>query len=173
VAGTVSSGRLRSSLTYPVVVAAPVTRYAKQSGVSIAYQVLGEGPIDVIWEPPWVSNIELYWEEPGAAWFLNRLASFSRLVMFDRRNTGSSDRTAQPPSFEEQVDDLRAVMDAVGSTRAALVGASEGGSQCAMFAATYPERVSALVLYGTNACFRWTRDTPWGWTDENLQMLLV
>ena len=99
-----------------VAMSVPATRYAKQSGVSIAYQVLGDGPIDVIWEPPWVSNIELYWEEPGAASFLNRLASFSRLVMFDRRNTGSSDRTPKPPSFEEQVDDLRAVMDEVGST---------------------------------------------------------
>jgi pimeloyl-ACP methyl ester carboxylesterase len=98
------------------------THYTKQSGVNIAYQVLGDGPIDVIWEPPWVSNIQLYREEPGAASFLNRLASFSRLVTFDRRNTGNSDRMPKPPSFEGQVDDSRAVMDEVGATRAALVG---------------------------------------------------
>lgn len=154
------------------MVAAPMTRYTKRSGLSIAYQVLGDGPIDLIWEPPWISNIELYWEEPAASRFLRRLASFSRLIMFDRRNTGSSDRTAAPPSFEEQVDDLRAVMEEVGSQRAALVGASEGGSQCVMFAATYPERVIALVLYGTNACFRWTDETPWGWTEQVRERLL-
>jgi pimeloyl-ACP methyl ester carboxylesterase/class 3 adenylate cyclase len=151
---------------------APQTRYAKRSGVAIAYQVLGDGPVDVVWEPPWISNIELYWEEPSASHFLNRLASFSRLIMFDRRNTGSSDRSGMAPSLEEQVDDLRAVMDEVSSERAALVGASEGGSQCVMFAATYPERVSALVLYGTNACFGWSEETPSGWTEKNRAMLL-
>jgi pimeloyl-ACP methyl ester carboxylesterase len=159
-------------LTYFGVVATPRTRYARASGVSIAYQVLGDGPIDLVWEPPWISNIELSWEEPSFNRFLRRLASFSRLILFDRRNTGSSDRASNPPSFEEQVDDLRSVMDEVGSERAALVGASEGGSQCVMFAATYPERVTALVLYGTNACYRWTEETPWGRTDEQLTRLL-
>jgi len=153
-------------------VRAPETRYAKGSGASIAYQVLGDGPIDLVWSPPFISNIELFWEEPSMAHFLQRLASFSRLILFDRRNTGSSDRTKGAPSFEELVDDLRSVLDAVGSERAALVGASEGGSHCVMFAATYPERVKALVLYGTNACFRWTEETPWGWTDKNLDLLL-
>src|SRR5579884_438411 len=125
---------------------APQTRYARGSGVSIAYQVVGSGPVDAVWAPPWISNIELFWEEPSCARFLRRLASFSRLILFDRRNTGSSDRTSKAPSFEELVDDLRSVLDEVGSERVALIGASEGGSQCVMFAATYPERVKALVL---------------------------
>ena len=141
------------------------TQFARSGEAHIAYQVVGDGPFDLVYEPPWISNIELYWEEPSAARFLERLASFSRLIMFDRRNTGSSDRTTNPPSFEEQVDDLGAVMDAAGSERAALLGASEGGSQCAMFAAAHPDRTIALVLYGTNATLRWTPETPWGWKD--------
>src|SRR3989304_4401453 len=112
----------------------PETRYTKSGDVHIAYQVVGEGPLDLIYAPPWGGNFELFWEEPSFTRFLLRLASFSRLILFDKRGTGSSDRTAKLPILEEQMDDIGAVMDAVGSQRAGLVGAAEGGAQCTLFA---------------------------------------
>src|SRR5437899_8186435 len=132
---------------------APETRYAKSGDLHVAYQVVGDGPFDLLHIPGFVSNVEAMWDEPLLARFLRRLASFSRLILFDKRGTGLSDRVPvdRLPTLEERMDDLRAVMDASGSRRAALVGASEGGVMCALFAATYPERTSALVIYGSYA----------------------
>jgi pimeloyl-ACP methyl ester carboxylesterase len=139
------------------------TQYTRSGDLHIAYQVIGEGPLDLVYVPGWVSHVELAWEEPTLAKFLRRLASFSRLIMFDKRGTGLSDRVPSDklPTLEERIDDLRAVMDAVGSKRAALFGFSEGGNLCAFFAATYPERAKALVLFGTFAKRIWSPDYPW------------
>ena len=128
----------------------PETRYASSDGVNIAYQVVGSGPFDLVYVPGWVSNIEVMWEEPRLASFLERLASFSRLILFDKRGTGLSDPVPDDdlPTLERRMDDVRAVMDAAGSERAALLGHSEGGNMCILFAASFPERTSALVLDG-------------------------
>ena len=133
------------------MIAVPETRYAKSGNVNIAYQVVGDGPFDLIHVPPFVSNLELQWEDPAERRYFERLASFSRLIMFDKRGTGLSDRVAVA-TLEERMDDLRAVMDAVGSQRAAVFGGSEGGALSVLFAATYPERVSA------SSCSAHTRD---------------
>jgi pimeloyl-ACP methyl ester carboxylesterase len=126
----------------------PSTLYAKSGDVNIAYQVVGDGPLDLVYVPGFVSHLDIDWDEPRSEYFLRRLASFSRLIRFDKRGTGLSDRPGGLPDLETRMDDVRAVMDAVGSERAALFGYSEGGPMCALFAATYPERTSALVLYG-------------------------
>jgi pimeloyl-ACP methyl ester carboxylesterase len=141
----------------------PETRYAKSGDVNIAYQVVGDGPFDLVYVPGWVSNIELVWEKPKPARFLERLASFSRLILFDKRGTGMSDRvsTDRLPTLEQRMDDVRAVLDAVGSKNAALLGHSEGGSMSVLFAATYPERSRALVLVGAFAKRIRTDDYPW------------
>ncbi|MEP6943120.1 MAG: adenylate/guanylate cyclase domain-containing protein [Betaproteobacteria bacterium] len=146
----------------------PQTRYARSGKVNIAYQVTGEGPLDLIYVPGWVSHVELRWEEPDHARFLHRLASFSRLITFDKRGTGLSDRVPddQLPTLETRMDDLRAVMDAVGSQRAALFGYSEGGNMCMLFAATHPERTIALVTYSCFAKRIWSPDYPWAPTPE-------
>jgi class 3 adenylate cyclase len=133
--------------------ALPETRFARAGELSIAYQVVGEGDVDVILVPQWLSNIEEYWEHPSASYFLRRIASFSRLIMFDKRGSGLSDPVPTTQTLEERMDDVLAVMDAVGSERAVLFGPSEGGPMAALFAATYPERCVSLVLYG--ACARW------------------
>ena len=127
------------------------TNYARNGDVNIAYQVIGDGPLDLLFIPPFVSHLDLYWAAPETAAFFSRLASFSRLILFDKRGTGLSDPVAGPAPLEERMDDLRAVMDAAQSRRAAVVGLSEGGPLGILFAATYPERVSALVLCGTFA----------------------
>jgi class 3 adenylate cyclase len=127
------------------------TRYAKSGDVSIAYQVSGSGPFDLVFVPGFVSNLDLQLEHPGWAHFFSRLSSFSRVIRFDKRGTGLSDRVAGIANLEDRMDDVRAVMDAVGTERAALFGISEGGPMSLLFAATYPERVSALVLYGSFA----------------------
>ena len=150
----------------------PETKYTKSGGVNIAYQVVGKGPIDLIYAPPWIGNFELFWEEPSYSRFLMRLASFSRLILFDKRGTGSSDRSAELPILEEQMDDIGAVMEAAGSERAALFGASEGGSQCALFAASYPERTQGLILYGTVATNVWSPEAPWVPTEEIFEMYM-
>jgi pimeloyl-ACP methyl ester carboxylesterase len=143
---------------------APETRYARSGDVNIAYQVVGEGPRDLVYVPGWVSNIEMMWEQPPMARFLERLASFSRLILFDKRGTGLSDRVSNDklPTLEERMDDVRAVLETVGSERAALFGHSEGGNMCMLFAATYPERTTALLTLG---CFAKRRDPdddyPW------------
>jgi class 3 adenylate cyclase len=131
----------------------PETHYARSGEVRIAYQVVGTGPFDLVFVPGFISNLDLAWEEPIRAQFLSRLASFSRLILFDKRGTGLSDRVGSIPTLEERMDDVRAVMDAVGSQRAALFGISEGGAMSMLFAATHPDRTQALVLYGAYGHF--------------------
>lgn len=148
-----------------------VTRYARSGGVNIAYQVVGDenAALDLVFVAGWISNVEYMWEDPHIAHFLARLASFARLIVLDKRGTGLSDRAVEAPTLEQRMDDVRAVMDAAGSERAALMGVSEGGVMCALFAATYPERTSALVLYGTYAKRIWSPDYPWAPTPEERQ----
>lgn len=144
---------------------APV-RYAKSGDVNIAYQVTGDGPIDLVLVAGFISHLEMDWEDPRSAHFLDRLGSFARLIRFDKRGTGLSDRPGYLPDLEARMDDVRAVMDAVGSERAALFGYSEGGPMCVLFAATYPERTSALVLYGTYAKRLRADGYPWAPTEQ-------
>jgi len=129
----------------------PDTRYARSGDLRIAYQVIGQGPIDLVFVPGFISNVDLIWDDPGFAEFLTRLSTFTRLILFDKRGTGLSDRIGDLPSLEVRMDDMRAVMEAAGSGRAALFGISEGGAMAMLFAATYPERTHALVLYGSYA----------------------
>src|SRR5438477_1153453 len=129
----------------------PETRYARSGDIRIAYQTIGSGPFDLVFVPGFASNVDATWELPSWARFYSRLASFSRLILFDKRGTGLSDRSAGIATLEERMDDVRAVMDAAGSERAALFGVSEGGPMSLLFAATYPQRVRALILYGTYA----------------------
>jgi pimeloyl-ACP methyl ester carboxylesterase len=146
----------------------PRTEYARSGELHIAYQVVGDGPLDLVYVPGWVSHLDLAWQEPTLARFLGRLASFSRLILFDKRGTGLSDRVpnAKLPSLEERMDDLRAVMDAAGSERAAVFGFSEGGNLSTLFAATYPERTTALVMFGTFSKRIRSDDYPWAPTAE-------
>jgi pimeloyl-ACP methyl ester carboxylesterase/DNA-binding CsgD family transcriptional regulator len=139
----------------------PDTKYARSGDVHVAYQVVGDGPCDLVFVMGWVSHLDYFWSEPRFARFLRRLASFSRLILFDKRGTGLSDREAGLPTLEERTDDVRAVMDAVGSERAALLGVSEGGTMCALFAATHPERTTALIIIGGYARRLWAPDYPW------------
>ena len=150
----------------------PETRYARSGDVSIAYQVTGEGSFDLVHVPPFVSHVELAWQVPGMATFNQRLASFSRSIRFDKRGTGMSDRVTGAPTLETRMDDVRAVMDAVGSERAALLGVSEGGPLSILFAATYPERVWALVLAGSYARVLWAPDYPAGTREEDYRQYL-
>jgi pimeloyl-ACP methyl ester carboxylesterase len=150
----------------------PRTRYAKSGDVNIAYQVTGEGTFDLVLVPGWVSHLENAWEEPSIARFLHRLVSFCRLILIDRRGTGLSDPVTTLPTLEQRMDDVRAVMDAVGSKKAALFGLSEGGPMCIVFAATYPERTSALVLYGTFARGLYDPEYPWGVAPAKLERFL-
>jgi pimeloyl-ACP methyl ester carboxylesterase/class 3 adenylate cyclase len=129
----------------------PETRYAKSGEINIAYQVVGSGPFDLVFVPGFISHLDLQWADPRIARFLEKLASFSRLILFDKRGTGLSDPVAAPAPLEDRIDDVRAVMDAAGSQRAALLGLSEGGPMSVLFAATYPERTRALILCGTFA----------------------
>jgi class 3 adenylate cyclase len=131
----------------------PETRYAKSGTLDIAYQVIGDGPVDLVLIPGFVSNVELTWEDRAKARFMRHIASFSRLILFDKRGTGLSERVPldQLPSLEDRMDDVRAVMDAAGSGRATIFGLSEGGPMSILFAATYPARVERLVLYGAFA----------------------
>jgi class 3 adenylate cyclase len=151
----------------------PETRYARSGDTSIAYQTLGEGPFDLVFVPGMFSNVEYEWEDPAHAAFNRRLAAFSRLIIFDKRGTGLSDRVRDLPTLEERMDDVRAVMDAAGSARAAVVGASEGGPMAAVFAATYPERTFALVLYGATPRYTWAPDFPWGSTREDFEQRIA
>ena len=148
----------------------PETRYARSGDVNIAYQVTGDGPLDLVLVPGFVSHLDIDWEEPRYAQMLRRLSSFSRLIRFDKRGTGLSDRATGLPDLETRMDDVRAVMDAAGSERAALYGYSEGGPMCCLFAATYPQRVSALVIYASYAKRRDPdEDYPWAATWEERQ----
>jgi pimeloyl-ACP methyl ester carboxylesterase len=127
----------------------PDTSYARNGDVNIAYQVLGDGPIDLVMTPGYISHLDLWWTFPETTAFLRRLASFSRLILYDKRGTGLSDPAPGLPALEERMEDLHAVLDAAGSERAALFGISEGGPMSVLFAATYPERTSALIVYGS------------------------
>jgi class 3 adenylate cyclase len=140
---------------------APRTRYVRNGEIHIAYQVVGDGPIDLVFVPSWISQVEAYWEEPSVARYFQRLASFSRLIMFDRRGTGLSDPVLGAPTLEEQMDDVVAVMDAVGSRTAAVFAWLEGGAMAALFAATHPERTRALVLYEGLPRMSWAPDYDW------------
>jgi class 3 adenylate cyclase len=139
----------------------PETRYAQSGDVSIAYQVIGEGSMDLVLAFPFVSHLDLLWESPAQAHFLRRLGSFARVIPFDRRGVGLSDPVEGAATLEERMDDVRAVMDAAGSERAALLGMSEGATMCMLFAATYPERTLALVLWGAMARSTAADDYPW------------
>jgi class 3 adenylate cyclase len=145
----------------------PETRYTRGGEVHIAYQVVGDGPIDLLWVPTWIWHVEHMWEDPLTAKLLNRLASFSRLVMFDRRGLGLSDPRpgGGAPTLEEQMDDVVAVMDAVGSERAAMVAMLDAGAMACLFAATHPERTEALVLHEAQPCMAWSPDYDWTMTD--------
>lgn len=147
----------------------PETQYTWGDDVSIAYQVFGKGPPDLVVVPGWLSNLDLFWEEPSFVRFFQGLASFSRVLLFDKRGTGLSDRTTGTSTLEERMDDVRAVMDAVGSERATLFGYSEGGPMCALFATTYPERTEALVMAGSYARSRRAEDFPFGTSDEEIE----
>jgi class 3 adenylate cyclase/pimeloyl-ACP methyl ester carboxylesterase len=144
-----------------VRVEVPETRYARSGRVSIAYQVLGDGPRDIVFVPGLISNIESAWQQPAVANWLRSLGGFSRLIWFDKRGTGVSDRVSDVPTLETRMDDVRAVMDEVGSEQAVLLGVSEGGPMSILFAATYPERVSALILWGSDVKGVRTDDYPW------------
>jgi len=146
----------------------PRVSYARSGSVNIAYEVVGAGPIDLIFVMGWVSHLEYFWNEPSFARFLNRLSSMARLILFDKRGTGLSDAVpvSQLPTLEQRLDDVRAVMEAVGSERAILLGVSEGGPMCSLFAATYPERTEALIMIGSYARRLRDDDYPWGPTRE-------
>ena len=152
----------------PELMRIPETKYAQSGDVNIAYQTLGDAPLDLVFVMGWVSHLEYFWKEPRFARFLRRLASFSRLILFDKRGTGLSDRVPlnELPTLEQRMDDVRAVLDAVGSERAALCGVSEGGPMSALFAATYPEKTDALVMIGTYAKRVRDDDYPWAPTIE-------
>src|SRR5947207_4450617 len=144
----------------------PATHYVKSDDVHIAYQVIGNGPRDLLFVPGFVSNVEAVWQSPERASFFRRLATFARVVMFDKRGTGMSDRGSQIFTLEQRMHDVQTILNEVGSDRAALFGISEGGPMSLLFAATYPQRTSALVLYGTYAKRSWSPDYAFGWTDE-------
>jgi pimeloyl-ACP methyl ester carboxylesterase len=149
----------------------PETRYARSGDVDIAYQVVGDGPIDLVVIPGWVSNVEVYWEEPSWARFTERLASFARVILFDKRGTGLSDRVSDLPSLEVRMEDLIAVMDTVGSSRSALFGWSEGGPMAALFAATYPIKTHSLIMAGAFARRLRAPDYPWGPTADQIELM--
>jgi pimeloyl-ACP methyl ester carboxylesterase len=151
----------------------PETRYARSGEMHIAYQVVGEGPIDLVWVPGWISNIDHYWIESIIARYFNRLASFSRLILFDRRGTGLSDPLIRAPTLEEQMDDVVAVMDAAGSQQAAVYAQLEGGAMAALFAATHPERTRALVLYEAQPRMSWAPDYEWATRAEDRDQALA
>ncbi|RBY85671.1 adenylate/guanylate cyclase domain-containing protein [Blastococcus sp. TF02A-30] len=150
----------------------PSTRYARSGELSIAYQVVGDGPLDLVAAPGFISHLDWNWQEPALRRFLQRLAEFSRLILFDKRGTGLSDPVPGPATLEERTDDLRAVMDAAGSERAALLGVSEGGAMAMLFAAQHPERTRALVLYGAYPRIVRAPDFPEGVDAEVMAAML-
>ena len=140
----------------------PRTQFTRAGDVAIAYQVVGDGPVDLVYAAGWLSNIDVVWDHPGYNRFLSRLSERCRLILFDKRGTGMSDRDVGAPTLEERTDDIRAVMNAVGSEKASIFGNSEGGNMTTMFAATYPERVSSIVLNCCKPCKAWKPDWPHG-----------
>ena len=152
--------------------ARPQTRFTNVGDISIAYQVMGEGPIDLLYAQGWLTNIEYAWESPHYADFLTKLSRFSRLILFDKRGTGLSERDVGVPTLEQRTEDITAVLDAVRSERAALFGVSEGGNMSALFAATNPDRTIGLVLSGCSARGSWAPDYPWSMKPEELEELI-
>lgn len=146
----------------------PDTRYAKSDDVYIAYQVFGDGDVDLVFVPGWISHLDLWWDEPACASWFRRLGRFARVIIFDKRGMGLSDRVDRTPTMDERMDDIRAVLDATGTTRAAVYGLSEGGSLAALFAASHPSRCQALILSGAFARF-----SSWFPTDEALEAFLT
>ena len=142
----------------------PVTPRA--ATCNIAYLAEGEAPLDLVWIPPWISQVEYLWSEDSLSRVMERLQTFARVITFDRRGSGLSDPLSGAPTLEEQMDDVIAVMDAAGSERAAIAGTLEGGPMAALFAATHPDRVSALVLYATFARATWAPGYEWAWSAE-------
>jgi pimeloyl-ACP methyl ester carboxylesterase len=151
----------------------PPVRYARSGTVNIAYQVSGDGPIDLLLVPGWYTHLLLEWEEPSFVRFLEGLGAFARVVRFDKRGTGLSDRPEGVGTLEERVDDARAVLEAAGLERPVLFGWSEGGPMAILFAATHPDRIRSLVLYGTQARFVWAPDYPWRWKRDRLERQMV
>jgi pimeloyl-ACP methyl ester carboxylesterase len=151
----------------------PSTRYARSGELNIAYQVIGNGPLDIVYIPGWVSNLDYAWEFARMVHVFERLSAFARLILFDKRGTGLSDRNVGFPTLEQRMQDVQAVMDAAGSQRAVLMGTSEGGNMCMLFAATYPERTVALVLNGCFAKGLWEEDYPWGKTAQQVEEELI
>ena len=148
---------------------APLVRYAKSGDLQIAYQVTGSGPVDLVWASGAASNLDLFWEQPRFVRVFERLATFTRFIIFDKRGTGLSDRPDHLATLDERIDDIRAVMDAAGSERAHLLGFSEGGSMAMLFAATYPGRTRSLILHGTMPRWSWAPDWPWGRTAKAVE----
>jgi class 3 adenylate cyclase len=147
----------------------PIARYAKSGDVNIAYLVEGDADLDLVWIPPWISQVEYLWAEESLGRVMERLNSFARVITFDRRGSGLSDPLSGAPTLEEQMDDVLAVMDAAGSERAAIAGTLEGGPMAALFAAAHPHRVSHLVLYSTFARATWAPGYEWTWSAEERQ----
>ncbi|MCK8521302.1 alpha/beta fold hydrolase [Aquimarina sp. D1M17] len=147
----------------------PKTTYAKSGDISIAYQVFGTGPIDLVYIPGWVSNIDLMWSCPELVSFFEELGKFARVILFDKRGTGLSDRVVDFATLEERMEDITVVMDAVASEKAVLFGHSEGGSVSALFSATYPDRVISLITFGIFAKRKYSEDYPWAPTDQERQ----
>ncbi|HEY8758406.1 MAG TPA: adenylate/guanylate cyclase domain-containing protein [Candidatus Limnocylindria bacterium] len=141
---------------------APPVHFARSGDLQIAYQITGDGPVDLVWAAGAASSIDLFWEQPRFVRVFERLATFTRFIIFDKRGTGLSDRPDHLATLEERIDDIRAVMDACGSERAHLLGFSEGGSMAMLFAATYPGRTRSLILHGTMPRWSWAPDWPWG-----------
>lgn len=151
----------------------PKTKYARSGEVLIAYQITGEGPVDVVWAPGTMSHLDMDWENPRRALFFERFSKFCRLIRFDKRGTGLSDRPVKMATLEERTDDIRAVMDDVGIERANIIGVSEGGSMASLFAATHPERVITLMVWGAQARWISSPDHPWGQTQEEHDQMLA
>lgn len=151
----------------------PNIQYAKCGDLNVAYQAVGNGPLDIIYVPGWVSNLDFAWLYPDMAHVLERLSSFARLILFDKRGTGLSDRNVGFPTLDDRMEDVHAVMNAVGSKRAVLIGTSEGGNMSMLFAATYPERTAGVVLFGCYAKGTWSEDYPWARTREQTEEDLI
>jgi pimeloyl-ACP methyl ester carboxylesterase len=151
----------------------PKTKYARSGDVHIAYQITGNGPFDVVWAPGTMSHLDLDWEIPQRALFFERFSQFCRLIRFDKRGTGLSDRPVKMATLEERTDDIRAVMDDVGIERANIFGVSEGGSMACLFAATYPQRVNSLLVWGAQARWIVSPDHPWGQTQEQHDQMIA
>ena len=153
----------------------PDVHYVRNGDISLAYQLVGDGPIDLVYAPQWINNLEVAWTNPLYARFLNRLASFSRLAFIDRRGMGLSDRlsASDVPPLETLMEDLRVVIDSAGLERPVLFGGSDAAGICALFAATYPGRTSALIVYGAEARGRASSDYPWAWTDDEWEAHLA